>query len=150
MRIIWTRNRSIGSILIRAAAWGGRWSHCGLVMPDGSVIESVALQGGVIRSALADVIAKSTAHQMLNIPVPDAQSAYAWAESTLGMAYDWGGVFGIPAREHEWQSPDRWYCSEHCAYALKMAGRDIVRPESNGIHPETLHAVAWAIGGREY
>jgi uncharacterized protein YycO len=148
LRLIFTRTRSLGAVVIRAGAWWGQWSHCGLVLPGGHVVESLALKGGVITTMVDAVIFRSSAHQVLDLPCPAPQYAHEWALSTVGMPYDWGGVLGIPFRSRDWQAPGRWYCSEHCAAAIERAGLTLVRPGVHGIHPDTLHALAWAAGAR--
>lgn len=148
MRIIFSRSRNLGSVLIRAGSWWGAWSHCSLLVPGGLVIESVAARGGVVVAPLHALLARVSAHQCLDLPTPDDAAGYAWAESTIGARYDWGGVLAIPGRQRKWQDSARWYCSEHCATALEVAGRRLVRPRVPGIHPDTLHALMWAAGAR--
>ena len=148
LRLIFSRSRSLGAVLIRAGAWWGQWSHCAIVLPDGRVVESLALKGGVVLSDVTDVVQRSSVSQLVHLPCPAPEYAHEWALSTVGQPYDWGGVFGIPFRERDWQAPGRWYCSEHCAAAIERAGVTLVRPGVHGIHPDTLHALAWAAGAR--
>ena len=148
MRIIFSRSRHLGSVLIRAGSWWGAWSHCGIVTPDGIVIESVAAKGGVIASDLGGVMRRVSAYEVLDLAAPDDLAGHAWAYSTIGAPYDWGGVLAVPSRQRSLQDPGAWYCSEHCAAALEVAGRRLVRPRVHGIHPDTLHALMWAAGAR--
>jgi uncharacterized protein YycO len=134
LRVIYTRSRSLGSVLIRAGAWWGPWSHCGLV--DGAaVIECLALKGGVVCTPLAEVLERSSEWQMVEIPCPQPALGLEWARSTVGEPYDWLGVFAIPARARDWQAPGRWYCSEHVEAALARAGADRWRSGLHGISP---------------
>lgn len=121
MRILYSRQANLSALLIRAGSWFGPWSHCAVV--DGeSVIESRALARGVIRTPLADAIRRASEYELLDVATPDDAAGLAWARSTLGAPYDWWGVFGILARERDWQSPEDWYCSEHVERTLVEAG----------------------------
>lgn len=131
---IYTRTRSLGSVLIRAGAWWGPWSHCGLV--DGqAVIEALALKGGVVRTPLADVLARSSEHELVDIACLRPELGLEWARSTIGQPYDWTGVLAIPLRARDWQAPGRWYCSEHLEVALVRAGVTRWRLGMHGISP---------------
>lgn len=119
---------------IRLASWWGPWSHCALVDGD-HVIESRAIDGGVVRTPLEVAIGRATAHELVDIDVPDPQSGIEWARSTLGAGYDWAGLLAIPLREKQWQSKTRWYCSEHLEAAICMAGRERFRAGLHGVTP---------------
>ena len=134
LRVIYTRSRTVGSVLIRAGAWWGPWSHCGLV--DGAeVIECLATRGGVVVTPLEQVIERSSESAEVEIPCPRPELGIEWARSTVGQPYDWGGVLAIPFRARDWQSPGRWYCSEHVEAALVRAGAERWRPGLRGISP---------------
>jgi uncharacterized protein YycO len=134
LTVIYTRHRSLSSVAIRAAAWWGPWSHCGIV--DGeAVIESLARRGGVVQSLLVDVIARASAHTIVQIPCPRPERGIEWARSTIGQPYDWGGVLAIPFRNRQWDEPGRWYCSEHVEAAAKKAGAGRWRDGLHGLTP---------------
>lgn len=120
---IYTRSRDPGSLLIRLAAWGGPWSHCGVVVGE-DVVESTFLGGGVHITPLRRMIERSAAHELVTINCPNPQRGIEWALSTVGARYDWTGVLGIAARKRDWSKDGRWYCSEHLERALIEAGRD--------------------------
>jgi uncharacterized protein YycO len=134
LRVIYTRRHTLGSVLIRAAAYGGPWSHCGVIDGD-SVIESLASHCGVVRSSLDDAHLRSSASVIADVECPDPEAGLQWARSTLGLPYDWSGIFGIPFRRRDWQRPGRWYCSEHVEMSLMYAGRPRFRPGMPGISP---------------
>lgn len=72
MRIIFSRSRSLGSVLIRAGSWWGAWSHCSLLVPGGLVIESVAARGGVVITPLHALLARvDVAVSTRNATAPD-------------------------------------------------------------------------------
>jgi len=132
--VIYARTRTIGAVLIRAGAWWGPWSHCGIV--DGAhVIESLAMKGGVVRSTLGEVIDRSSAYHIEHVACPRPDLAIEWARSTVGQPYDWSGVFGIPFRARDWQAQGKWYCSEHVEAALSRGGRKRWRDGLHGISP---------------
>jgi uncharacterized protein YycO len=134
LRVIYCRRWSLDSLAIRAAAWGGPWSHCGIVVGD-SVVESLALRGGVVVSPLAEVSGRSMAYEVVDIDCPDPQRGVEWALSTVGMPYDWGGVLAFPFRRRDWAADGRWYCSEHVERALIEAGRARFRDAVPGVSP---------------
>lgn len=134
LTVIYTRTRTLGSMLIRAGAWWGPWSHCALVDGD-TVIEALALRGGVVVTPLAEVQRRSSHHAIERIPCCDPQAGLAWARGTVGQPYDWVGLLAIPLRERRWQADGRWYCSEHVEAALIRAGRHRFRPGMHGISP---------------
>lgn len=134
LRVIYTRTRSLSTVLIRAGAWWGPWSHCGLVDGD-DVIESLALKGGVVITPLAEVIKRSSVASVVDIDCPVPQRGLEWARSTVGAPYDWTGVLGIPFRGRNWQEPDAWYCSEHVEAALVWAGARRWRDGLKGVSP---------------
>ena len=134
LRVIYTRRATLSSVAIRLAAWGGPWSHCGLIVGT-DVVECLASRGGVVLTPLADVMAHSSAHEMVDIECPDPQRGITWALSTLGRPYDWTGVIGIPFRRRQWADDGRWYCSEHVERAVMEAGRVRFRDGLPGVSP---------------
>lgn len=148
LTFIFSRRRALGSTLIRAGSWWGQWSHCGLLTESETVDESLAIKGGVVRSTLAEVMRRSSAVEVIDLPVLDAQAALTWSNETIGAPYDWGGVFAIPFRERNWQDDSRWYCSERCAMQAKKAGVDLVSPDQQGVSPTALYRLMYAAGGR--
>lgn len=132
---IYSRSIDPASLLIRAAAWGGPWSHCGLLVGD-SVIESTFLGKGVHVTPLREFADRVRVHELVSINVPNPQRGIEWALSTVGQRYDWTGVLGIAARRRDWAKDGRWYCSEHLERAIMEAGRERWRGVSvPGISP---------------
>ena len=132
--IVYSRTRSIASALIRAGAWWGPWSHCGIV-DNGLVIEALALKGGVVLTPWDEFEARSSAWTLASFDVPDLEAGRRWAHSTIGSPYDWSGVLGIPFRERRWDRPGRWYCSEHVEAYLLRCGLYRWRSGLHGISP---------------
>lgn len=120
MQILFGRSYTVGSALIRLGTWSV-WGHCGIVTPEGTVIEA-RWGGGVVERPMAKVLAGMSAHHVLEVACPDDAAGLAWARSTLGARYDWRGVFGLAIRRR-WDQDDAWFCSEHVEAALAAAGR---------------------------
>lgn len=118
IQVVFTRSWLPGSWLIRALT-GSRWSHCALIVGD-EVIEA-AMGAGVRRRPLAELIAASSAHSIVDLPVQDAAAVIAAAESQIGQRYDWLGAFGVALRRC-WHERDAWFCSELVAWSADKAG----------------------------
>lgn len=148
LTLLYTRTPTLSAALIRAMPPWGPWSHSALVLSDAEVIEALALRGGVVRSTVAEVLARSSAWMRVELDVPDALAAETWARETVGLHYDWLGVVGIPARNRGMGSPRRWYCSEHGAAAIERAGHRILTPGMHGLTPTHLAQLTQAAGHR--
>ncbi len=134
VQLVYSRSRTVGSVLIRAGAWWGPWSHCGVVDGD-HVIEALALKGGVVRTPWADFERRASQWTLVGFGVPHRERGLQWANQTIGAAYDWAGLLGIPFREHRWDAPGRWYCSEHAEAFLRQCGLNRWRAGMHGISP---------------
>lgn len=135
MFAVYRRSHTIGSWLIRTFTWGSEWSHAGVLDPvTNEVIEASAARG-VVATPYDEFIAKSSASDMVWIDCPDDSKAIEYARAQIGKPYDWGGVFGIIARE-PWASDNRWFCFELIEAALMAGGRQRFR---KNIHRITGH-----------
>lgn len=134
VRVVFTRRRHPGSLLLRAFLWSG-WSHCAIV--DGDKIIEAAASGGVRVRPLAELVAESSRHQFVDIPARDPASVIAAARAQIGKGYDWLGVAGIGFRRR-WQDADRWFCSELIAWAFEAAGSPLFRGQHWRITPRDL------------
>lgn len=106
MRAIYLRRRNLGSLILRTGMWSS-WSHCGIVLPGGMVIEAAAFHGVRMRP-LAEVLADASAH--------------AFAMAQVGKPYDWLGAIGL-AVHRDWERDDAWFCSELVEAAAAAGGR---------------------------
>lgn len=119
--IIFARTRTPGALIIRTVTWSS-WSHCALVdFRTASVIESIAFHG-VVETPLGTLMERSSEYVIQNITVPDPEAALAYARGQIGKSYDYTGVLGI-GFNREWDSPDKWWCSELVEAAIAAAGR---------------------------
>lgn len=139
MNAIYLRRANLGSLLLRSCMWSS-WSHCGVLMPDATVIEAAAFHG-VIRRPFDDVARGASQFAMRSIEVPDDDAAYAFAASQIGKPYDWVGAFGL-ALHREWDEPDAWYCSEYLEAAVVAGGRRRFINQPRRITPQLSWMVA--------
>lgn len=92
-----------------------KYSHCEVVMPDGSWLSASAMDGGV-----------RTKHIELNfehwdlVPLPWASAAPILRLYNMheGKGYDWAGLFFSQLLASGLHNKRRMFCSEFCAAAL--------------------------------
>jgi uncharacterized protein YycO len=140
LQIIYSRDHSFGSVLVRASSWGGHWGHCGIVTPQGTVIEALAF-GGVVETSLTAFTTRATRWERVEVECPDPDAAIRFARQQIGKPYDWGGVFGMVARE-PWASRNRWFCSELVEASLAAGGRRRFRIDAHRVTPHQSYIVA--------
>jgi uncharacterized protein YycO len=141
MRAVYVRRSNIGSVLLRFFTWSS-WSHCGVVTPEGTVIEAAAFHGVVERPAsefMADGVAQFAFKE---IPVADDAAAIAWARAQIGKPYDWNGVIGLALRRDSWQDEDAWFCSELVEGACAAGGRRRFVEQVERVTPQSSWMVA--------
>lgn len=132
MELIFARQLTVSSALLRLAQWFSLWSHVGIA--DGPlVIEALALHGGVVATPRAEFMARVSEWQSVEVPVPDEHEALWFARQQVGKPYDWLGVLGIAFRERAWAEPDSWYCTELAEAALAAGGLKRWRDDVPGI-----------------
>jgi uncharacterized protein YycO len=140
LTILYARNHSLASILLRNVDRWGSVSHCGLLDADHMhVIEARALQG-VVRTQLPDFEARYTRVERLEVELPDAETALAFARAQLGKPYDWRAIFGNLLRT-SWHAEDAWHCAELVEAALRAGGRARFRPDGWRISPNQSFTV---------
>ena len=139
LTVIYSRERSLGSIAVRAGSWWSQWGHCGIVTPQGTVIEALAF-GGVVESSLHNAKARASKWAIVGVECPDPAAAVAFARQQLGKPYDWGGIFGMVARE-PWASRNRWFCSKLVEAAIAAGGRKRFRVDPHRITPHQSYIV---------
>ena len=138
MRVIFCTSRLPGAVMIRAVTWS-EWSHVALVDSD-EVIE--ATWPAVRVTPLAEVIAKHSAHVIVDLPCRSSADIIAAARSQVGKGYDLTALFGLLTRR-DWQEPDKWFCSELVAWAFSQGGSPMFRPEAmHRITPQHLWMLA--------
>lgn len=139
MKTIFCRRLNVGSIALRVFQWSS-WSHCGIVLPDNTVVEARAFEG-VVHRPLSALIAQSSAWSFKDIPLPNDEAAHAFALSQVGKPYDWTGAIGIALRR-EWHESDAWFCSELVEAAAMAGGRERFVQQVRRVTPQLAWMVA--------
>lgn len=122
--------RLIGSWLIRQFTWSN-YSHVDIVLPDGRLLGS-RLFGGV--SIQPPGRFKETILVQVDAPYEVINAAL----TQVGKPYDLAAVFGIIIRR-DWQSTDKWFCSELVAWSFEQAKCPLLRTENfNRVTPRDL------------
>lgn len=133
------RAHNPGSLLIRGITWS-TWSHCGLVTPEGTVIDARAFHG-VTERPLQDLLDYASEIAFRDIDVPDPAAGYAFGRAQIGKAYDYLGVAGIGIHR-EWYDPSKWWCSELLEEAVYMAGRQRLVNQPRRVTPQLSYMMA--------
>ena len=115
MKIILATNNYIHSVAIRVFTWS-EWSHAGIIMDDGSIIESTA-KCGVCRVSMQEF--KNRYTKTIIVEIPNTNGWANRAESQIGKKYDWGAILRFVFRG-DWADDSRWFCFELVAYVSGM------------------------------
>jgi hypothetical protein len=129
VRVLFTRRRALGSLLIRGVTWSA-FSHVEIVLGD-QVIGANIL-AGVSLTPLKRRLGQASYAALVDMPCPDAAAVKAAALSQLGAGYDYLGLLGILAHADDFQVRERFFCSEFVAWAFREAGAPLLRPELTG------------------
>lgn len=138
MELIFGAAPRIGSLFLRIFTFS-RWSHVGVVNGD-EVIEAHFPR---VRSVpLAEFKANYPTWEMADLPTPDDARAWQFCRDQIGKLYDVGALFAFPFQRRDWESPNRWFCSELPVAAANAAGAHYYRDsELSRITPGELWAV---------
>lgn len=134
VRVVFTRRRSLGSLLLRTFLWSA-WSHCAII--DGDKVIEAAAFGGVRVRPLGELLGEASGFAILSVPAANPATVIAAARSQVGKPYDLAGVLGIGLRRR-WQDADSWFCSELVAWAFAAGGTPLFRVEAWRITPRDL------------
>ncbi len=138
MRVLFCTSKLPGAVLIRAITWSD-WSHVALIDGEDAI---EATWSAVCVTPLADVIAKHSAHCIVDMPCEDAVAVLAAARSQVGKPYDLTALFGLLAHR-DWQEPDAWFCSELVAWSFAQGGSPLFRPDAlHRVTPQHLWMIA--------
>lgn len=124
----------ISSKMIGFMTWS--WaSHTDFVLPDGTLFGALAMEnGGGVRKHI--LTPSYTRIERYTVDAPESILDIALAQE--GKPYDWGGIFGVLARNRNWEDDDKWFCSELVAYCFKKAGVPLINDEPYRITPRDL------------
>lgn len=133
MSLIYSRDDTIGSWLIRAMAGFSRWSH-GAILDGGHVIEALAFRG-VVRTPYRVFRDRVASHEVVEVECPNPQAAIAFARAQVGKAYDWRALLGY-VLHRPMESVGRMHCIELIESALIAGGRRRFRRQPFRLTPE--------------
>lgn len=141
MRLIFGRCHLPLSPIIRFLTWS-QWSHVAIQLDDGRVFEAIG--SGVRCTTLEDCISRMSNHTFVYLDkVDDIKRIYAecWIIEQIGKKYDWGALFGFLFKRN-FQSPNKWFCSELAAEFCKKLGYRIANEEQlNRVTPQFLYMI---------
>lgn len=130
MKLAFYRGRSFIS---RAIRWftRGEYSHVAPILPDGRIIEAWHNPSRVrFINHLGDGHARGTQVDVFSFDVPYPESATAFAESAVGMRYDFAGVLGFLTRRNS-NRRNRVFCSELAMMVAKAGGTVLLQNVSD-------------------
>jgi uncharacterized protein YycO len=81
---------------------------------------------------VAAVQATHASWVILDIPCVNPEAAWAAALSQVGKSYDWLALTGFLVHRN-WESQDRWFCSELVAWSFAQAGSPLFRAETKNL-----------------
>lgn len=141
MEILLSRNHMPLSYLIRGVSWS-EWSHCGVLLPDNTVVEAKPIYG-VVRRPIEHFVHDSSHYVQLTVECPYDSRGHEFALAQVGKGYDYRGALGI-AFHRIWDEDDVWWCSELLEAVIQKAGRQRFRDPSivKRITPQHVYMVA--------
>ena len=106
-----------GNIEDRLIRWwtGSLYSHCELVLEDGTFVSSSPRDGGV-RAKVIDQ--DPEVWDFVGLPWVTKDEVEALLIAEAGTPYDWFGVLVNQVFGFAYQSKRTWFCSEFCAAAM--------------------------------
>lgn len=134
VKLLFSTESGLVSAGIRAFTWSP-WSHVDIVFGDWMI--GAYPGAGVQHIPLAERIAQARDFALFDVPGLDDAKAEDCALAEVGKAYDWSGVVGI-GLHRDWQSPDKWFCSELAAYVARQCGVELLGGDYRRITPGML------------
>lgn len=139
LRFSASRSRSARAIQLWTWSWP---SHVDFELPDGTLLGAVPGQGVSLRKI--DGTAGKLGREIrveryaVHLPLIASTTVIEQAMGQLGKPYDWKAIGGMLLR-HDWQSEDKWFCSELVTWSFKQAGHSILQADHlNRITPRDL------------
>lgn len=139
MQLIFSRSRTLSSLLIRFVCWS-RWSHVSVAYEGDYIIDATFRHGGVRMRTVGELLHEASAVEWVDVDVPDEAAGMRFLADQLGRGYDWTALVGFVMRA-DWASVQRWFCSELAAAGIQAAGRKLLREELSRVTPGLLWAV---------
>lgn len=140
IRIVFTRERSLGSLAIRAFT-ASRWSHVALVTGAGTIIDAT-FKHGVAERPWSDFLEKASAYEVVTFAAAKPDDVVNFARTQVGKKYDMLALVGFYFRTG-WQDTRSWFCSELIAWAINRGHKPTFREKCVGrITPQHLWLLA--------
>ena len=118
MEIAFSSSMTPSSIAVRADTFS-KWSHCGIVTPDGTVIEAVVPR--VREVSWGKFLGDNGKVQVSALLCANDAKAIEFARAQIGKPYDIGAIAGLGIHR-DWRNPNRWFCSELVTASAEFAG----------------------------
>lgn len=119
-------------------------SHCGVLRPDGTVVDSTFLHRGVRAWQRDEWMQGRTLIAEVAFPVRRLDDGMGWLDMQIGKPYDWTALAGW-LLWLDWQQDDSWYCSELAIACAQACGRSVPgSPRRIGLDAAMKLAGAWA------
>ena len=135
LQLFFSNTRSLASYCVRFATWG-EYGHVGLYRDD-TIIEA--------NSTLNKVVCRSfepSEYSQFVIKEYDIPAKPVWdiISSQIDKPYDWSAIYGFLFRQ-DWQSPDKWFCSELVEWGCNSIGYSMINKKSWRVSPQDLNEV---------
>lgn len=134
--VIFSKSIHPVSFLIRLFTWS-KWSHCGVLMPDGEGVIEARGGEGVVCTRLQDFKKRNKHYTIVSIPVKSRREAFKRLRDQVGKGYDMTAIYSILFRRN-WQVTDAWFCSELIAYSTGLFRKDYIKR----VTPEMLWRIS--------
>lgn len=135
MKIHFCRSPGLSAWLIRLFTMS-RWNHVAIQI--NSVIFQATGTSGVHVTTPETLSRHYPVIEAVTVESVSGENAQAFLVKQLGKKYDWLALVAMPFLRN-WGKPDRWFCSELVAAALKAGGRPL-RIEGHRVTPRDLWA----------
>ncbi len=135
--MIFSNSRLPFSYAIRCQS-NSLWSHCAFILPDGRVIESSAMRGGVVLDTLANFQARAKEWAIADYLCNDPRAAYGFFLSQLGKKYDYTGLVGFALKDRDFEEEDAWFCSEVAETSFIAGATSHFNDNRSSVSPKEL------------
>ena len=146
MQVIFSTGPHLGSWFLRTVMFS-EWSHCGIITEDGLSVIEASSKYGVVKTPV-EKFQRYGKWAIQDVPVPDEDAAFSALYEQLGKSYDWLGLLGL-AFVREWNSDDKWFCSELVQYVKVKGGLIDIRYEQWRVTPRDLWAINYPLAGSQ-
>ena len=137
VKIHFAKSNTIGGWAIRFFTWS-EWNHVAIEIDD--IVYDATLDGGVTSNTISHFKNRWGRTEVFEIDLPDVDQTRDFLLQQIGKSYDISAIFGFMFRR-DWDSQDRWFCSELVFIALSKGGVNFSQwllKKSNRITPRDL------------